>query len=141
MSTTAPVSDDATRPSGYAEQPDYRIDLVRCFNLVEVRSGDRLLASSAQAIVVDEQDHALVVYIPRADVKMEALVPVASGATHCPFKGDARYWALPDAPGEPVAWSYAAPYPQVAALAGHIAFYQEKVELRLGGSVAACVTD
>ena len=89
---------------------------------------------ATHAIVVDEQDHALVVYVPRADVEMAALIPLASALTHCPFKGDAHYWALHDAPGEPVAWSYAAPYPEVAALADHIAFYQNKVELRLGGN-------
>ena len=118
--------------SGYADRPDYHVNLLRRSNLVEVRSGARLIASSSRAILVDEQDHALVVYVPCSDVDMAVLVPVASRSTHCPFKGEARYWALREAAGEPVAWSYATPYAEVAALAGHIAFYQDRVELRLG---------
>ena len=133
MNATSSAVISAADPSGYADRPDYHVNLLRRSNLVEVRSGARLIASSSRAILVDEQDHALDVYVPCSDVDVNALVPVASRSTHCPFKGEARYWALRDAAGEPVAWSYAALYAEVAALAGHIAFYQDKVELRLGG--------
>ena len=61
-----------------------------------------------------------------------SLLPLATPTTHCPYKGDAHYYTLSAAPAEPIAWSYAAPYAEVAAIAGYIAFYQDKIELRLG---------
>ena len=82
--------------------------------------------------MVDEQDHALVAYFPCADVDMTALVSPATRVTDCPFKGDSPHWPLTEAPGEWAAWSYAAPHPQVAAIAGCVAFY----EIRVGGAAA-----
>ena len=121
----------ASRPSGYVEVPDYRIDLLRRTNRIEARSGTRRLALSTHAIIVDEQDHALVVYFPRADVDMTALVP-HDRSSHCPFKHDAQYWALATSPGEPIAWSYPTPYPKVVTITDHIAFNQDKIEIMLG---------
>jgi uncharacterized protein (DUF427 family) len=120
-----------TRLSGYAARPGYRVDLLRRPNRLTASVGGREIASSDRAILVDEQDHALIAYFPSADVDMTALVRLAARTTHCPFKGDAHYWTLTDAPGDPVAWSYAAPYAEVAAIAGHIAFYQDRVDVRL----------
>jgi uncharacterized protein (DUF427 family) len=99
---------------------------------VEARILGRLVAASDRAILVDEQDHALIAYFPRADVAMAALLPTASRSTYCAFKGHADYWTLAAAPGAPVAWSYASPYLEVAAIAGHIAFYQDRVVVTLG---------
>lgn len=129
------MTDTTTSPSrlsGYTTRPDYRVDLLRRSNRIEARTGGQLIAASARAILVDEQDHALVAYFPRSDVDMDALTPLAARTTHCPFKGDAQYWTLAAAPGEPVAWSYAAPYPEVAAIAEHIAFYLDRVVISLG---------
>jgi hypothetical protein len=64
---------------------------------------------------------------------MDLLVRSQSHSTFCEFKGSADYWTLqicqldqavtiPD-----VAWSYAAPSSPYAALAGHIAFYANKL--------------
>ena len=121
-----------SRPSGYAAHPNYRVDLLRRPDHVEARIGALRLASSERAIIVDEQDHAPVVYFPPEDVDMTALVAFADRSTHCPFKGDAEYWALIEAPDEPVAWSYPAPYIEVAPIANHIAFEKDKVEVLVG---------
>jgi uncharacterized protein (DUF427 family) len=120
------------RPSGYLTRPDYRVDLLRRSNRVTAHHRGRRLAASDRAILVDEQDHALVCYFPRSDVDVTVLLPIPTHKTHCPFKGDADYWALPESPGQPVAWSYAEPYNEVAALAGHVAFYQDRVDVILG---------
>lgn len=118
-----------THPSGYAARPDYRVDLLQRQKHVEARAGKIRLAASGRAIVVDEQDHALVVYFPRPDVDMAALVSLSPKRTHCPFKGEADYWTLAARPGEPIAWSYETPYPEVAGIAWHIAFYHDRVEI------------
>jgi uncharacterized protein (DUF427 family) len=124
------------RTSGYVERPDYRVETLRRRNRIRALAGEIVLAESVRAIIVDEQDHALVVYFPREDVAMERLVRIVGRTTHCPYKGDASYWASIDAPAAPIAWSYETPYPEVAAIAGHVAFYQETVAIILGAADA-----
>ena len=117
-------------PSGYVDRPDYRVDLLQRRNRFEARAGDVVLAASEQCIVVDEQDHGLVVYFPRADVDLARFEP-SDRTSRCPFKGTATYWRLPGRPDE-VAWTYDDPYPEVARLAGYIAFYQDRVAVTIG---------
>jgi uncharacterized protein (DUF427 family) len=120
---------------GFAERPDYRVDLLARRNRFEVRAGDELLASSEECLVVDEQDHGLVVYFPRDHVHLDRLEP-SDHVTHCPFKGDATHWQLPG--GEvPVAWSYEDPYEEVARIRGRIAFYQDRVQVTIGVATPA----
>jgi len=124
-------------PSGFLERPDYRVDILPRRNQVTVRHGDRVLASSSSALIVDEQDHGIVFYLPEADVDLSQLVPVEN-TSRCPFKGNASYWRLADG-SEPIAWTYRDPYPEVARLAGHIAFYQDKVTVEVGVATPAVV--
>jgi uncharacterized protein (DUF427 family) len=50
--------------------------------------------------------------------------------SHCPYKGDATYYTV--TAGGIVArnavWSYEQPLPGVREIAGHVAFYPEKVD-------------
>lgn len=85
------------------------------------------LAESDTALIVEEQDHAQVVYSPPSDLRPGALVAVSVPETFCPYKGMARYWASAAAPGVPIAWSYDIPYADVAGIAGHVAFYPHAV--------------
>lgn len=124
------------RPSGYESRPDYRVDLLRRRNRVRVVAGGEVIADSARTIVVDEQGHGLVYYVPRADIAAGALVPVADKTSHCPYKGDAAYLALAAAPGDAIAWTYPTPYREVALITDHVAFYQDRVDVIVGGEVA-----
>jgi uncharacterized protein (DUF427 family) len=121
--------------SGYQARPDYRVDLLRRRNRVTAATGETALASTKRPIIVDAQRHGLVVYFPRCDVNLGALAPVDDRTSFCPYKGDASYWALATASAEPIAWSYEQPFDEVAAIRGLIAFYQDRVEVRLGGEV------
>ncbi|MGW6421499.1 DUF427 domain-containing protein [Nocardia sp. NPDC055053] len=125
-----------TAHRGFLERPDYRVDIHLRRNLVTVQLDGALLAESIRTLLVDEQDHGLVFYVPRADVR----VPLsrAEGFTStCPFKGEATYWRFEGDGGEPVVWSYEDPAPQVARLQGHVAFYQDRVTLRIGVATPA----
>jgi uncharacterized protein (DUF427 family) len=124
-------SPDPGPRSAYRERPDYRVDLLVRTNAMAARLGDTLLASSSECLIVDEQDHGLVVYFPPAAVDFALLEPV-SLHTVCPFKGQAAYWRLPGADLEWVAWSYPAPFPEVARLAGYVAFNQDAVSVTIG---------
>lgn len=117
----------------YDARYDYRVDILRRRNLVTATAGGVELARSDRTLLVDEQDHGLVFYFPPEAVNLAHLAPI-DRATHCPFKGVASYWVLAGAPAdaEPVAWSYRQPYPQVSQIAGHIAFYQDRVAVSLG---------
>jgi uncharacterized protein (DUF427 family) len=99
------------------------------------RLGDALLASSSACLVVDEQDHGLVVYFPPDAVDFSLLEPVDGLHTVCPFKGQADYWRTRGFDEEWVAWSYPAPFPQVAGLADYVAFNQDTVSVTIGTGI------
>jgi uncharacterized protein (DUF427 family) len=68
-------------------------------------------------------------YIPRADVDMH-LLRHSTQHSYCPYKGDASYYSI-DVGGtkaENAVWSYEKPYPAVAAIAGALAFYPNRVD-------------
>ncbi|GAA0571240.1 DUF427 domain-containing protein [Actinomadura livida] len=117
-------------PSGYTDRPDYRVDVHRKRNLVRVTHEGTTLAETTAALLVDEQDHGIVLYIPRADVRFEHLAP-SEHTSRCPFKGRARYWRPREDP-DPIAWEYPEPYTEVAVLRDHIAFYQDRAVVRIG---------
>lgn len=93
-----------------------------------VRSAGAVIAESANALELLEGTAPGVIYFPRDDVAMEFLEQTES-STQCPFKGTASYFSihgksgvLPDA-----AWSYERPLANASAIAGHLAFYGNKV--------------
>ncbi len=93
-----------------------------------VRSAGAVIAESSRALELVEGTAPGVIYFPRDDIAMEFLDKTESSTT-CPFKGQATYFAihgksgvLPDA-----AWSYESPIANVTAIAGHLAFYGNKV--------------
>ena len=89
------------------------------------------LARSDRALDLREGRYPVVVYIPLDDVDPAVLRP-SEHKTRCPFKGDARYWSL--AAGgrhlDNAVWSYPTPNPDVAAIAGHVAFDARHVSVR-----------
>jgi uncharacterized protein (DUF427 family) len=96
---------------------------------VTVQVAGELIADSRRAVALDEIGHHRVYYVPMRDVRADLLVPTGT-ITKCPHKGTARYWSI-RAGGrlvEDALWAYEEPLPQVAAIAGHVAFYPQKVD-------------
>ncbi|MFF7939767.1 DUF427 domain-containing protein [Nocardia gamkensis] len=122
--------------SGFAARPDYRVDIHRRRNLVTARLGDRLVAQTTRPLLVDEQDHGLVFYFPREDVRV-ALRRDDARSSRCPFKGQATYWRFDGDGDTAVCWSYDDPIGQVARLHGHVAFYQDRVQVCVGVATPA----
>jgi uncharacterized protein (DUF427 family) len=122
---------DAVPRAAYAARPDYRVDLLARTNVMTARLGDAVLASSDACLIADEQDHGLVVYFPSGAVDFSLLEPVDLH-TVCPFKGLASYWRAAGCDQPWVAWSYPSPFPEVARLAGHVAFHQDAVSVTIG---------
>lgn len=122
----------ADEQAGYAERYDYRVDILRRRNRVSAILDGVVLAESQRTLLVDEQDHGLVFYFPRQDVRLDRLAPMPDRSSRCPWKGEASYWGHADRPEEPIAWCYENPYPEVAQIKAYIAFYQDRVTVSVG---------
>lgn len=99
---------------------------------VVVRFGGRVVADTRRALTLREASHRPVHYIPPEDVDWSLLRPSAH-RTRCPYKGEADHFTITLPPGdgrasENAVWRYAAPLPAVAAIAGHLAFYPDRVD-------------
>jgi uncharacterized protein (DUF427 family) len=115
----------------YHERPDYRVDLLVRTNVMTAWLGEVCLARSNACLMVDEQDHGLVVYFPEDSVDFSNLEPIDE-RTFCPFKGQAVYWRFKGQQARGVAWSYPEPFSEVARLARYIAFDQDEVRVAIG---------
>ena len=97
---------------------------------VTVRVRGALVAETDAALTLQESTYPAVQYVPLADVVTSALMR-SETTTYCPYKGDANYYHV-SAAGETVddvIWTYETPYPAVAAIAGHVAFYPDKADV------------
>lgn len=96
---------------------------------VRVRFHGRVVADSTRALALSEGSYPTVLYIPRADADM-TLFHRSARTSHCPHKGDAAYYGLQVDGGTSAdaAWTYETPKPEVAAIAGHLAFYPDRVD-------------
>jgi len=96
---------------------------------VRVLFDGRVVADTARALMLKEVDMPAVQYIPRQDVDM-TLLERTKQKTHCGYKGDASYFTIRAAgrTAENAVWSYEDPYPDVAAIKDHLAFYPDRVE-------------
>jgi len=95
---------------------------------VVVSIGGRIIADSREALTLREANYPAVLYIPRKDVVMP-LLERTDHATYCPYKGDCAYYSIPLGGERSVnaVWTYEAPYPAVAAIKEHLAFYPDRI--------------
>ena len=113
--------------------PDHPITVTPTGRPVTVRVGDRVIAETSAALTLQESTYPAVQYVPLADVDAGAISPTDT-QTYCPFKGEASYYSITTDSGEltDAIWTYEEPYDAVAEIAGHVAFYPNKVEISLG---------
>jgi len=92
-----------------------------------VRAGGAVIAETSHALELREEGYAPVIYFPREDVGMEFL-DRSEKRTTCPHKGEATHYhiAANAGPIADAAWSYETPLAAAAAIAGHLAFYEDK---------------
>jgi uncharacterized protein (DUF427 family) len=97
---------------------------------VLVRAAGRVVADTKSALVLREARYRPVYYIPLSDVDASVLRR-SDSHTYCPYKGKASYYDIVVAEGEigDAIWTYEHPYPAVAEIAGHVAFYPHLVEI------------
>lgn len=114
----------------FAKYPNHTIAVTPHAGRVTVRFNGVVVAETERALALAEADYPVALYIPFADCVAEHFEKTAHGS-HCPFKGDATYWTLSanGARAENAVWGYETPFDQVAGIAGHVAFYPDKVEI------------
>lgn len=97
---------------------------------VVVRVGGDVIAETDAALTLQESSYPAVQYIPLVDVAADRLRP-SDTTTYCPYKGDAGYFDLVTDGGtvSDAVWTYRNPYPAVAQIAGHVAFYPDKADV------------
>jgi uncharacterized protein (DUF427 family) len=108
---------------------DHPITVTPTKGRVLVKFGGEVIADSTRALTLQESSYPPVQYIPREDTQM-TFFESSAHKTHCPYKGDASYFSLKagDKRAENAVWSYVEPYSAVEGIAGHLAFYPDRVD-------------
>ena len=109
--------------------PDHPITIEPAPGRVVVTAAGRVVADSRRALTLREAAYPAVHYIPRADADMTLLQPTKH-TTYCPYKGDCSYLSIVPAgdTGVNAVWSYEAPFAVMAASAGYLALYPDRVD-------------
>lgn len=104
----------------------HRIETSVIDDHVRVELGGEVLAETDRAVELSERGLPPRLYIPRDDVNMDLLTP-SNTTSHCPFKGDARYFNGPGV--QDVAWTYDEPIEGRDDITSHLSFHDAKVTL------------
>jgi uncharacterized protein (DUF427 family) len=109
--------------------PDHPITVTPTAGRVVVTMAGQVIADSVNAFTLQESTYPPAYYLPLADVDPAVLEPT-DHATYCPYKGDCSYYSLvaPERK-ENAVWTYRTPYPAVAEIKDHVAFYPNQVEI------------
>ena len=109
--------------------PEHPISIDRNPAGIVVSVAGRVIADTRNALTLREADYPPVQYIPREAVDLSQLKRT-DHATYCPYKGDCNYYSIAASGKKSVnaVWTYENPYPAVAQIKGHIAFYPDRVD-------------
>lgn len=104
--------------------PAHRLLWQRFPRRVRALLGSSTLLDSTDAKLLHESNLLPQLYVPFTDLR-EEMLEESSHSTHCPFKGDARYWSVRrgDRLVENAVWSYPEPREGAEWLKGHAAVY------------------
>jgi uncharacterized protein (DUF427 family) len=116
----------------HPRDPYVRIDVLDTSRHVKVSLNGEVLAETTRARALFETSLPTRWYFPPEDVRRDLLVP-SDKRTGCAYKGFASYWSIGDE--EDVVWSYAEPRPEAARIAGYLAFFNERVDIEVGGEL------
>ncbi len=113
--------------------PDHTVEFSPNPEPVVVEFGGERIAQSTRSVFLAEADYPPVLYLPIEDVRQD-LISATDHHTFCPFKGEASYWTIQtgNASAENAIWGYPDPFEEVGWLKGLVAFYADRVEMRIG---------
>src|SRR4051794_41086811 len=110
----------------HPRDPFHRVDVRQSSRHVRIELGGQVLAESTRPRLLFETNLPTRFYLPREDLTTQA--QPSERQTYCPYKGEASYWSFEvDGRRRPdLAWSYAEPLPDAVAIAGLVAFFDER---------------
>lgn len=110
--------------------PDHPITIATNPKRVRISVGGDVIAETSRALTLKEASYPPVQYIPREDADPAKLKRTGHN-TYCPYKGDASYFSIVSGGKtlENAIWTYETPYESVKDIAGHLAFYPNKVTI------------
>jgi uncharacterized protein (DUF427 family) len=134
MSLTTGTSPFGNQPAGrFNFEPDPPTGSVLLWDPVPYRlrgvfAGETVFDTTG-ARLLHETGHLPVYYVPEESLRHDLLEPT-DHTTHCPHKGDARYRSIRvgDRVAESAVWSYPDPLEHAGFLAGHAAFYWDRLD-------------
>ncbi|MBW3667406.1 MAG: DUF427 domain-containing protein [Actinobacteria bacterium] len=114
----------------HARDPYTRIDILPSSRRVRVEIDGVTVADTRNASFLFETNLPTRYYMPKTDVAMSLFTPTDT-ATHCPYKGTARYWTgtVNGETYEDILWGYDTTLPESQRIAGLVAFYNEKLDI------------
>ena len=109
--------------------PEHPISIRHNAARVVVSVAGRVVADTRNALTLREAEYPAVQYIPNEDVDYSQLERTKH-VTYCPYKGNCDYYSIPAGGKKSVnaVCSYEDPFPAVAQIRGHVAFYPERVD-------------
>ncbi|MCW2669905.1 MAG: hypothetical protein JWO27_1802 [Frankiales bacterium] len=110
---------------------DHPITIDADTDRVVARVEGTVIADTTAALTLREAGYSPVHYIPLDDVVPGTLHPSGT-RSYCPYKGDASYYDVVLADGRRIVdavWTYATPHPAMSAIANHVAFYTDRVQV------------
>jgi uncharacterized protein (DUF427 family) len=118
----------------HPKDPYHRVDVLESSRHVKVKVGGEVVAETQRPKILFETGLPPRYYIPPEDVREDVLLK-SEKTTQCPYKGIASYYSV-EAGGERVedlVWYYPEPIPETTTIKGHLAFFNEKVDLEVDG--------
>jgi uncharacterized protein (DUF427 family) len=117
----------------HPRSPYARVDVLPSSRHVQVVVDGEVIAESHRPVLLFETGLPTRYYFRKTDVRMDLLTPTDT-QSRCPYKGIARYWSVNgDRRHKDLAWGYDFPLPESIRIAGHVAFYNHRVELYIDG--------
>jgi uncharacterized protein (DUF427 family) len=122
----------------HARDPYKRVDVLHSSRHVRVVVAGEVVAETRRPALLFETGLPTRYYLPKADVRMDLLVPTPT-ETRCPYKGVASYYGvrigstvLPD-----LAWCYRHPIPECSKIENLVCFFNERVDHYIDGGLEA----
>jgi len=99
--------------------PDHPITITANPKRLRVLADGVVIADTTHALTLKEGKYPAVQYVPRQDANMD-LLKRTDRVTHCPYNGKTLENAI---------WTYETPFPAMAEISGHLAFYPDRVKI------------
>jgi len=123
----------------HARDPYHRVDVLRSSRHVRVEMLGETVADTTRPRLLFETGLPTRYYIPRADVRMDLLVP-SDTTTQCPYKGVAGYYGVRVGGklARDMVWTYRFPIPECPKIENLLCFFDERVDaVHVDGEVQA----